>query len=76
MGQTDILWFRQYNFYPSSLCCGEKPLETPSGALHTEKSFKCKTICLSETLRVCNGTITGLPLHPNVTLTSPQVLYS
>lgn len=81
MGQTDVLWARQCNFYPQShLCCEEKPLTAPSGVVYhcgggtvigkqTEKSFKCKTLCLMETQRVCNGTITGLQLHPNVPLT-------
>lgn len=35
----------------------------------TEESFKCKTLCLMNNQRVCNGTITGLQLHPNVPLT-------
>lgn len=42
----------------------------------TQKDFKCKTLCLMKAQRVCNGTITALELHPNVTITSPQVLYN
>lgn len=42
----------------------------------TEKSFKCKTLCLMETRMVCNGAITGLQLHPNVPLTPLSVLYN
>lgn len=34
MGQTDVLWVRQCNFYPQShLCCEEKPLTAPSGVV-------------------------------------------
>lgn len=35
----------------------------------TKESVRCKTLCLMDTQRVCNGAITGLQLHPNVPLT-------
>lgn len=64
-----------------------KAMKSPRGVVYhcgggqllekkTEKGFKCKTLCLMETQRVCNGTITGLQLHPNVPLTPLLVLHN
>lgn len=52
-------------------CGGTQLLEN-----RQKRALNEKTLCLMETQRVCNGTITGLQLHPNVPLTPLLVLHN